>query len=172
MEFHGTWSAPISMTRAVAWNSIEIEVRQFRWSSPSPTLVTHQTQGAAATAPLPAAVVPHGVSSESSCPYSHPDTSPQSHVGKSTAPASDRQCSMVVRLGAQMPQSCNDSAEMTVPWSGGSVAWAPTTTSPQTNYWRSSAWPTSLPFSYAADYDGLGMWSVPPPILALAWWGI
>ena len=125
----------------------------------------------AATAPLPAAVVPHGGSSESSCPYSHPDTSPQSHLGKSTAPASDRQCSMVVRLGAQMPQSCNDSAEMTVPWSGGSVAWGPTTTSPQTNYWRSSAWLTSLPFSDAADYDGLGMWSVPPPILALAWWG-
>ena len=61
-------------------------------------------------------------SSESSCPYSHPDTSPQSHMGKSTAPASDRQCSMVVRLGAQMPQSCNDSAKMTVPWLGGSVA--------------------------------------------------
>ena len=78
--------------------------------------------GAAATAPLPTVVVPHGGSSESSCPYSHPDTSPQSHMGKSTAPASDRQCSMVVRLGAQMPQSYNDSAEMTVLWLGGSVA--------------------------------------------------
>ena len=52
MEFHGTWTAPISMTRAVQWNStefhitsgaqismtravpwnsMELEVRQFRW---------------------------------------------------------------------------------------------------------------------------------------------
>ena len=31
MEFHGTWSAPISMTRAVPWNSMELGVRQFRW---------------------------------------------------------------------------------------------------------------------------------------------
>ena len=30
MEFHGTWSAPISMARAVPWNSMELEVRQFR----------------------------------------------------------------------------------------------------------------------------------------------
>ena len=30
MEFHGTWNAPISLTRAVPWNSMEIEVRQFR----------------------------------------------------------------------------------------------------------------------------------------------
>ena len=31
MEFHGKWSAPISMTRAVLWNSMELGVRQFRW---------------------------------------------------------------------------------------------------------------------------------------------
>ena len=31
MEFHGTWRAPISMTRAVPWNSMELGVRQFRW---------------------------------------------------------------------------------------------------------------------------------------------
>ena len=31
MEFHGTNSAPGSMTRAVPWNSMELWVRQFRW---------------------------------------------------------------------------------------------------------------------------------------------
>ena len=31
MEFHGTWGEPISMTRAVPWNSMELKVRQFRW---------------------------------------------------------------------------------------------------------------------------------------------
>ena len=31
MEFHGTSSAPISMTRAVPWNSMELWVRQFWW---------------------------------------------------------------------------------------------------------------------------------------------
>ena len=31
MEFHGTSSAPISMTRAVSWNSMELQVRQFHW---------------------------------------------------------------------------------------------------------------------------------------------
>ena len=31
MEFHGTWSAPISLTWAVPWNSMELRVRQFRW---------------------------------------------------------------------------------------------------------------------------------------------
>ena len=31
MEFHGTRSVPISMTQAVPWNSMELEVRQFRW---------------------------------------------------------------------------------------------------------------------------------------------
>ena len=31
MEFHGTWRAPISITRAVPWNSMELGVRQFRW---------------------------------------------------------------------------------------------------------------------------------------------
>ena len=31
MEFHGTWSAPISRTRAVPWNSMELRMRQFRW---------------------------------------------------------------------------------------------------------------------------------------------
>ena len=31
MEFHGTSSAPISLTRAVPWNSMELGVRQFRW---------------------------------------------------------------------------------------------------------------------------------------------
>ena len=31
MEFHGTWSAPISLTRAVPWISVERVVRQFRW---------------------------------------------------------------------------------------------------------------------------------------------
>ena len=30
-QFHGTWSAPISVTRAVPWNSMELQVRQFRW---------------------------------------------------------------------------------------------------------------------------------------------
>ena len=30
MEFHGTWSAPISMTREVPWNSMELRMRQFR----------------------------------------------------------------------------------------------------------------------------------------------
>ena len=31
MEFHGTWSVPISLTRAVPWNSMELGVCQFRW---------------------------------------------------------------------------------------------------------------------------------------------
>ena len=31
MEFHGTWSAQMSLTRAVLWNSMELGVRQFRW---------------------------------------------------------------------------------------------------------------------------------------------
>ena len=31
MEFRGTRSAPISMTRAVPWNSVGLGVRQFRW---------------------------------------------------------------------------------------------------------------------------------------------
>ena len=31
MEFHGTWGAPISLTRAVPWNSMELGVRQFHW---------------------------------------------------------------------------------------------------------------------------------------------
>ena len=31
MEFHGTWSAPISMTSVVPWNSMEHVVRQVRW---------------------------------------------------------------------------------------------------------------------------------------------
>ena len=31
IEFHGTRSAPISLTQAVPWNSMEPEVRQFRW---------------------------------------------------------------------------------------------------------------------------------------------
>ena len=30
MEFHGTSGAPISMTRAVPWNSMELGVRQYR----------------------------------------------------------------------------------------------------------------------------------------------
>ena len=30
MEFHGTWSAPISPTQAVPWNSMELGMRQFR----------------------------------------------------------------------------------------------------------------------------------------------
>ena len=31
MEFHGNLGAPISLTRAVLWNSMELRVRQFRW---------------------------------------------------------------------------------------------------------------------------------------------
>ena len=31
MEFHGTWSAPISLTQAVPWNSMAFGVCQFRW---------------------------------------------------------------------------------------------------------------------------------------------
>ena len=31
MEFHGIWNVPISLTREVPWNSIELEVRQFNW---------------------------------------------------------------------------------------------------------------------------------------------
>ena len=31
MEFRGTWSAPVSLTREVPWNSMELGVRQFRW---------------------------------------------------------------------------------------------------------------------------------------------
>ena len=31
MEFHGTRSAPISLTQAVPWNSMELRMRQFRW---------------------------------------------------------------------------------------------------------------------------------------------
>ena len=31
MEFRGTQNAPISITRAIAWNSMEFGVRQFRW---------------------------------------------------------------------------------------------------------------------------------------------
>ena len=31
MEFHGTSIGPISLTRAVPWNSMQLWVRQFRW---------------------------------------------------------------------------------------------------------------------------------------------
>ena len=31
-EFHGTWSAPISLTQEGPWNSVELVVRQFRWN--------------------------------------------------------------------------------------------------------------------------------------------
>ena len=31
VEFHGTWSAPIAIARAVPWNSMELGVRQFLW---------------------------------------------------------------------------------------------------------------------------------------------
>ena len=31
-EFHGTCSAPISLTRQVPWNSMELAVRQFHWN--------------------------------------------------------------------------------------------------------------------------------------------
>ena len=31
MEFHGTWNGPMSMTRAVSWNSVELGMRHFRW---------------------------------------------------------------------------------------------------------------------------------------------
>ena len=31
MEFHGTLGAPISLTRAAPWKSMELRVRQFRW---------------------------------------------------------------------------------------------------------------------------------------------
>ena len=31
MEFYGTWRVPISMTRAVPWNSMELGVRQIWW---------------------------------------------------------------------------------------------------------------------------------------------
>ena len=31
MEYHGTRSAPISLTWAVPWNSMELGMRQFRW---------------------------------------------------------------------------------------------------------------------------------------------
>ena len=31
MEFHGTGNAPISLTQAVPWNSMELRVRQFHW---------------------------------------------------------------------------------------------------------------------------------------------
>ena len=31
MEFHGTWSAPISLTEAVPWNSMELGISQFQW---------------------------------------------------------------------------------------------------------------------------------------------
>ena len=31
MEFHGTRSAPISLTQAVPWNCMELRIRQFRW---------------------------------------------------------------------------------------------------------------------------------------------
>ena len=31
MEFHGTYNKPISMTRTVPWNSMELGVNQFRW---------------------------------------------------------------------------------------------------------------------------------------------
>ena len=30
MKFHGNWSAPISLSRAVSWSSMELGVRQFR----------------------------------------------------------------------------------------------------------------------------------------------
>ena len=33
MEFHGVWSTPISMTRIVPWNSIEICAPQVQWNS-------------------------------------------------------------------------------------------------------------------------------------------
>ena len=35
MEFHGTKSAPISLTRAVPWNFMELKVCQFRWHQKS-----------------------------------------------------------------------------------------------------------------------------------------
>ena len=31
MEFHGTWSAPISLTPEVPWNSMELGMRKLRW---------------------------------------------------------------------------------------------------------------------------------------------
>ena len=31
MEFHGTWNAPISLIRAIRWNSMELGLRQFGW---------------------------------------------------------------------------------------------------------------------------------------------
>ena len=31
LEFHGTLGAPISLTRTIPWNSMELRVRQFRW---------------------------------------------------------------------------------------------------------------------------------------------
>ena len=31
MEFHGTRDAPISLTREVPWNSMDLKVCQFRW---------------------------------------------------------------------------------------------------------------------------------------------
>ena len=31
MEFHGTGNAPITLTRAAPWNSMELRVRQFYW---------------------------------------------------------------------------------------------------------------------------------------------
>ena len=31
MEFHGTLDAPILLTRAVPWNSMELRIGQFRW---------------------------------------------------------------------------------------------------------------------------------------------
>ena len=34
MAFHEAWGAPISMARAVPWNSMELVVRQFRWYEP------------------------------------------------------------------------------------------------------------------------------------------
>ena len=31
MEYHGSWSAPISLLWAIPWNFMELGVRQFRW---------------------------------------------------------------------------------------------------------------------------------------------
>ena len=51
MEFHGTWSAPITLTRAVPWNSMEFIVTwgapiSMTWAVPWNSMEFHGTWGA------------------------------------------------------------------------------------------------------------------------------
>ena len=161
MELHGIRGAPISMSRAVPWNSLELGVRQFRWHEQfhaipwnSMELEVRQFRwheqfhgipwnlGCANFAVRRSSIEFHGISWSLKC--------------------------------TNLANTSSSIEFHKIPWN---LEWASfEDTSSSIEFHGTWSEPTSrltsLPFSYAADYDGLGMWSVPPPILALAWWGI